>query len=87
LVFMDADKSQYIDYLKWAINSVKPGGLIIADNVIRDGEVINQQSSDPKAAHVRKFLEYLASQPGLAHCVVPTMGLKGYDGMSVSLKL
>ncbi len=85
MVFLDADKSQYIDYVDWSIQHVRSGGIIVADNIIRDGEVVNHQSSDPKAAHVRKFLHYIAHHSALTNCVLPLVGNKGFDGISISM--
>jgi predicted O-methyltransferase YrrM len=81
LVFIDADKGNYRSYLEWAIRLARPGGTILADNVIRDGAVVlDPQSSDPDVQGVRRMFEYMAQEPRLACSVLQTVGSKGHDG-------
>ncbi|WP_392483056.1 O-methyltransferase [Nostoc sp. C110] len=63
LIFIDADKPNNSDYFKWALKLSRPGSLIVADNVVRNGAVIDATSSDPSVQGVRRFNELLASEP------------------------
>ncbi len=85
LVFIDADKEGYPDYLGWALRLTRPGSLIVADNVVRDGAVIDPASDDPRVQAVRRFLEVLAAEPRLDATVIQTVGSKGYDGLAFAL--
>jgi predicted O-methyltransferase YrrM len=87
LIFIDADKSGYPEYLRWSIELSHPGTLIIADNVVRDGEVIDPASPDPNIQGVRRFTELIAVEPRLSTTVLQTVGMKGYDGFAISVVL
>lgn len=84
LVFIDADKDNYPGYLEWAIKLTKPGGLILADNVVRDGDVIDADSDDPRVQGVRQFNELLAKDARAESVVVQLVGAKGYDGLAIA---
>ncbi|MGC9199150.1 MAG: O-methyltransferase [Acidobacteriaceae bacterium] len=84
LVFLDADKSGYPEYLTAFLPLCRPGALILADNVIRDGQVIDPSSSDPDVQGVREFLRLLGSHPRISSVAVQTVGSKGHDGFSIS---
>ncbi len=85
LVFIDADKPGYPEYLDWALKLSRPGTLIIADNVVRDGQVASADSDDPLVLGVRRFNERLAAEPRLEATAVQTVGVKGYDGLAFAL--
>lgn len=85
LIFIDADKSGYPDYLPWALQLSRPGSLIIADNVVRKGGVADAANPDPNVQGVRRFSELLAGEPRIDSTVLQTVGSKGYDGFAVSL--
>jgi predicted O-methyltransferase YrrM len=85
LIFIDADKPGYPDYLEWALRLSRRGTLIIADNVVRKGAVIEAASPDPNVQGVRRFMERLAAEPLLTATAVQTVGSKGYDGFAVAL--
>jgi predicted O-methyltransferase YrrM len=85
LVFIDADKEGYPDYLGWALRLTRPGSLIVADNVVRGGAVMDAADSDPRVRAVRRFLEMVAAEPRLAATVIQTVGSKGYDGLAFAL--
>ncbi len=84
LVFLDADKMSYPQYLTAALPLCRPGTLILADNVIRHGQVIDSSSSDPNVQGVREFLALLAGDPRISSTALQTVGSKGYDGFSIS---
>jgi len=85
LIFIDADKPGYPDYLFWALELSQPGSLIIADNVVRNGEVANAASTDPNVHGVRRYNALLAAEPRVTATVLQTVGSKGYDGLAVAL--
>src|SRR5262245_23648902 len=84
-IFLDADKPGYPDYLFWALELSRPGSLIIADNVVRKGEVANAASSDPNVQGARRYNALLAAEPRVTATVLQTVGSKGYDGLAVAL--
>ena len=83
-IFIDADKPNNPDYLKWSIELSRPGTIIVGDNVVRNGEVANPDSSDPKVRGVRKFCELLSVEPRLSSTAIQTVGNKGYDGFAIA---
>ncbi len=84
LIFLDANKDGYPLYLTAALELARPGTLILADNVIRDGEVIDATSTDPNVQGVRHFLELLAADPRISSTAIQTVGSKGYDGFAIA---
>jgi predicted O-methyltransferase YrrM len=87
LIFIDADKPNNPNYLNFALQLSRPGTLILGDNVIRDGEVINADSTDDRVQGTRRFLERLAGNPRLSATALQTVGSKGYDGFAMALVL
>ena len=84
LIFLDADKVSYPLYLTAALKLARPGTLLLADNVIRDGEVIDATTTDPNVQGVRRFFEILGADPRLSATAVQTVGSKGYDGFAIA---
>lgn len=87
LLFIDADKSNNAAYFTWALRLSRPGSLIIVDNVIRKGAVLEPASDDPRVQGTRRFFELLAAEPRVSATVIQTVGSKGYDGFAVALVL
>ncbi|MFB7055454.1 O-methyltransferase [Streptomyces vinaceus] len=85
LVFIDADKPSNPDYLTWALELTGPGSVIIGDNVVRDGAVVDPDSTDPRVQGVRRFTELIAEHPNLTATALQTVGSKGYDGLVMAL--
>jgi predicted O-methyltransferase YrrM len=85
LIFLDADKPNNPVYLEWAIRLSRPGTIIIGDNVIRDGEILDPNNTDPRVTGTRTFLEKLGAHPRLDATALQTVGSKGYDGFAVAL--
>lgn len=85
LVFIDADKPSIPAYFRWALRLTRPGSLIVVDNVIRRGAVVDGTSTDPAVQGVRQFLELLAAEPRVSATVLQTVGRKGHDGLAVAL--
>jgi predicted O-methyltransferase YrrM len=81
LVFLDADKVNLLEYFRGALELSRPGTLIIADNVIRKGHILHQDSVDPYVIGVQRFIRSLISETRVEATAVQTVGLKGYDGM------
>jgi len=85
LIFIDADKPGYPDYLPWALKLSRRGTLILADNVIRKGAVADAHSPDASVQGVRRFNELLAAEPRVSATAIQTVGSKGYDGFALAL--
>jgi predicted O-methyltransferase YrrM len=85
LVFIDADKVNLPAYFEWALQLTRTGGYIIADNVVRDGRVLDEGSTDRDVQGVRTFNAMLAAEPRVAATVIQTVSGKGHDGMALAL--
>lgn len=85
LIFIDADKEGYPEYLAWALKLARPGALIIADNVIRDGKILDPADTDPRVQGARRFNQLLADEPRVKATVIQTVGGKGHDGMAIAI--
>jgi len=80
LIFIDADKRLYADFFRAALPLARHGALIIADNVVRQGGVLDAGNADPRVAGVQRFLAAVADEPRVSATVMQTVGAKGYDG-------
>lgn len=87
LIFIDADKAGYPEYLEWSLKLSHPGTVIVADNVVRDGKVVDAKSDDPDIRGVRRFTAMVAAEPRLSATVLQTVGAKGYDGFALAIVL
>ena len=87
LTFIDADKQNNAEYFRWALKLSRPGSLIVVDNVVRDGAVIDAASRDAAVQGVRRLYELIAAEPRVAATAVQTVGVKGYDGFAIALVL
>lgn len=85
LIFIDADKPNYANYLPWALRLSRRGTLIIADNIVRDGAVLDPASLDANVQGVRRFSEALAAEPRVSATAIQTVGGKGYDGFAMAV--
>ena len=85
MVFIDADKPNNAAYLRWALKLSRRGTLIIIDNVVRDGAVIDANSSDKDVQGARHLFELLAGEPRLSSTALQTVGTKGYDGFAIAI--
>lgn len=79
-IFIDADKSNNPGYLEWAVRFSRPGTVIVVDNIVRDGRVIDGKSADPAIQGTRRCLEMFAGYPQVEATALQTVGGKGYDG-------
>jgi predicted O-methyltransferase YrrM len=84
-VFIDADKRNNPVYVDWALRHSHPGTLIVVDNVVRGGDVLNERSSDLDIRGTREVLQRLSSDPRLCSTAIQTVGHKGYDGFAIAL--
>jgi len=87
LVFIDADKAGYPEYLDWSLQLARPGTVIVADNVVRDGKVIDPKTRDANVRGVQRFAALVAAEPRLRATVLQTVGSKGYDGFAIAIVL
>jgi predicted O-methyltransferase YrrM len=85
LIFIDADKENIPAYLEQSLHLSRPGTVIVIDNVIRDGAVINPEDPDPRVQGVRRFFAALAADPRLDATALQTVGSKGYDGFAIAI--
>lgn len=85
LVFIDADKPSNPVYLDYAAKLTRKGGVIVLDNVVRDGEVATAASRDPNVIGSRAGIEMLGSDPRFDATAIQTVGAKGYDGFAVAI--
>jgi predicted O-methyltransferase YrrM len=85
LIFIDADKQSIPDYFVFARALSRRGSLIIVDNVVRDGRVIDAASDDPDIQGIRRFNQLLAAEPGVCATAIQTVGAKGHDGFAIVL--
>lgn len=85
LVFIDADKVNTPNYCSWALDHTRPGALIVADNVVRDGSLAEADSTDDITKAQRRLHEMLAEDPRVSATTIQTVGVKGYDGFTIAL--
>jgi predicted O-methyltransferase YrrM len=84
-VFIDADKQGYPDYLRLSLALSRPGTLIVADNVVREGKVADPSTTDEQAVAVREFNAMLAAEPRVRATIIQTVGVKKHDGFALAL--
>jgi predicted O-methyltransferase YrrM len=84
LVFIDADKQSNPDYFASALRLTRPGSLIIVDNVVRGGAVLDAHSEDVAVVGIRKLYDMIAAEPRVHATALQTVGAKGYDGFIVA---
>ncbi|MEK4338065.1 MULTISPECIES: O-methyltransferase [Bacillus] len=80
LIFIDADKPNNPQYLKWALHFSKKGTVIIADNVVRNGAVLHASDQDERVKGTREFFDLLKQESRIEATAIQTVGEKGYDG-------
>jgi predicted O-methyltransferase YrrM len=84
-IFIDADKPRYPDYFAWALRLSRCGSLIVADNIVRKGAVVDSTCDDPVVQGVRRFNALLAAEPRVSATAIQTVSSKGYDGFALAL--
>jgi predicted O-methyltransferase YrrM len=84
-VFIDADKEHNADYVDAAIDLARPGALILVDNVVREGGVLDDRSTDSKILGTRRLYDTLANEPRLEATAIQTVGAKKWDGFILAV--
>ena len=85
LTFIDADKASTADYFDWAVGHTRTGGVVVVDNVVRGGAVLDGSGDDVNVAGVRRFLEAAGRDSRVDLTALQTVGVKGYDGFALAL--
>ena len=85
LIFIDADKQTYPQYLEWSLKLARVGTVIVADNVVRGGKVVNPEAEDVNVQGVQRFTELVAANPRLSATVLQTVSTKGHDGFALAV--
>jgi predicted O-methyltransferase YrrM len=85
LIFIDADKPPYLEYFQMALKLSRPGSIIICDNVIRNGKVLDENTTDEKVIGVQRLNRYLQDCKEVTATILQTVGAKEYDGMVIAV--
>ncbi|MFT3934017.1 MAG: O-methyltransferase [Chitinophagaceae bacterium] len=85
MIFIDADKPPYVEYFEWSLKLSRPGTLIVADNVIRDGKVLDPKNEDPMVKGAARFNKALAANTAVTATILQTVGSKDHDGMALAI--
>jgi caffeoyl-CoA O-methyltransferase len=85
MIFIDADKPPYADYFQWALKLSRPGTLIVADNVIRDGKVLDENSTEAAVNGAQRFNKMLGANTAVTATILQMVGVKEYDGMALAV--
>ena len=85
VVFIDADKQSNAEYFTWALRMTHRGSVIVVDNVVRNGNVVDPATTDPAVAGVRRLNERMGSEPRVSATAIQTVGVKGYDGFALAV--
>jgi predicted O-methyltransferase YrrM len=83
LIFIDADKPATPDYYQWAVKLSRPGSLIVVDNVVREGAILDPDSKDQHVRGIRRFFELAAADARVSGTALQTTGAKGHDGIAI----
>jgi predicted O-methyltransferase YrrM len=84
-IFLDADKEHNAEYFEWSLKLARPGTVIVTDNVVREGDVLNAKSDDPSVKGTRRFFEAVAKEPRVTVTAIQTVSEKKYDGFALLL--
>ena len=85
LIFIDADKPNIPDYFAWSLKLARRGSVIVVDNVVRGGAVVDATSADVNVHGVRRFNDVIAAEPRVSATTIQTVGSKGYDGFTLAV--
>jgi predicted O-methyltransferase YrrM len=83
--FIDANKDDYPEYFRWAVKLSRPGSVIVIDNVVREGRIIDPKANEPLINGIRKLHEAIAAEPRVSAAAIQTVGARGYDGYVVAM--
>jgi len=84
IIFIDADKVSTVQYFEWALKLSRTGSLIVVDNVVREGAIVDRKSIDASVQGMRRFFEALAAERRVEATAIQTVGSKGYDGFAIA---
>jgi len=85
MIFIDADKPPYAEYFEWALKLSRLGTIIVADNVIREGKILDEHSTDEKVQGVQRLNKMLAGDDRVTATIIQTVGCKYHDGMAIAV--
>jgi predicted O-methyltransferase YrrM len=85
MIFIDADKPPYVEYFKYALRLARSGTLIIADNVIREGQVLDPNCTDERVTGVHRLNQLLSQSKEVTATIIQTVGVKEHDGMALAV--
>ncbi|OQP65055.1 O-methyltransferase [Niastella populi] len=85
MIFIDADKPPYADYFEWALKLSRSGTLIVADNVIREGKVLDENSTEAAVNGAQRFNKMLGANTAVTATILQMVGVKEYDGMALAI--
>lgn len=85
MVFIDADKENNLAYLEWAVRLARPGSVVVVDNVIRDGQILEPEPDDARVLVTRQTLQAMGEHPRLDTAVIQTVGAKVWDGFALAV--
>lgn len=85
VIFIDADKEPYAEYFQWALKLARPGTLIIADNVVREGKILDKSTSDSEVIGVQRLIGLMAATPEITATIIQTIGNKNHDGIALAI--
>lgn len=85
LIFIDADKPSTPEYFRWAVTLSRPGSVIVVDNVVRGGDIIDASGKNQDVEGMRRFFDLLAAEPRVTGTAIQTVGAKGYDGFAIAV--
>jgi predicted O-methyltransferase YrrM len=84
-IFIDADKPRNADYLGWALRLARPGTVIVCDNVVREGAVLDRTSADPGVQGTRRMFDMIGKDTRLSATAIQTVGAKSWDGFAIAI--
>ncbi|HZY37036.1 MAG TPA: O-methyltransferase [Mucilaginibacter sp.] len=85
MIFIDADKPPYPEYFEWAVKLSRPGTVIVADNVVREGKILDEKHPDDKVQGVQRLNKMLAGYDKVTATIIQTVGVKDHDGMVIAV--
>ena len=85
MIFVDADKPPYAEYFEWALKLSRPGTLLVFDNMIREGKVLDNNTTDEKVAGVQRLNSMMAADSRTFSTIITSIGAKYYDGMAIAV--
>lgn len=85
VIFIDADKEPYAEYFEWSLKLSRPGTLIIADNVVREGKILEENTTDTEVAGVQRMIKLMAANPSVTATIFQSVGSKYHDGMALAI--